>query len=138
LTSLALNGSPVIPSASTAQFPLGGSTLTLDLTRAGGSAEIESGGNYEALSVSWFTTSGKIDGGRSEFDVPGCAAASDCPMKEPSLDSTTHWITPSADQLAKTADPTGAVHFWAVARDDRGGVFWLDGAASPSPSPSPI
>ncbi len=135
LTSLALNDAPL---DGTARFATDGSTLTLKLPRADGSAELESGGNYEALSVSWFTTSGKIDGSRSQFDVPGCAAASDCPMKEPSAQSTTHWITPSADQLGKTAEASGEVHFWAVARDDRGGVSWLDGKAAPGPSPAPM
>jgi len=132
LSSLLLNDQPL------GQFPLDGSTLTLKVVRADDAAELDAKGNYEALSVSWFTTGGKIDGARSEFDVPGCAAASDCPMKAPSLESTTHWITPNAAQLAKQSDASQQVHFWTVVRDDHGGVLWLDGAASPSPSPSPI
>jgi hypothetical protein len=132
------NHNPGLESLQVGDFPLDGSTLTLKVTRAGGSAELDAKGNYEALSVSWFTTGGKIDGARSEFGVPGCAAASDCPMTEPSLESTTHWIAPNADQLSMQSDATRAVHFWTVVRDDRGGVSWLETTASPSPSPSPI
>jgi hypothetical protein len=118
------------PLDGTAHFPVDGSTMTLHLTRSDNSAEIEANGDYETLSVSWFTTSGKIDGGRSEFPVPGCVTPSDCPTKAPSTESTTNWIVPNADQLAKTADDTQQVHFWAVARDDRGGTAWLDGFAA--------
>jgi hypothetical protein len=118
-----------------ANFALDGSTRTLKVVRGADAAEQDDKGNYEALSVSWFTTAGKIDGARSEFGVPGCAAASDCPMTAPSLESTTHWITPTAEQLAKQSDASQQVHFWTVVRDDRGGVSWLDATASPSPSP---
>jgi hypothetical protein len=130
MTSLTLNDQPI---DGTAQFPIDGSTMTLKITRGDGSAEKDAAGNYEALSVSWFTTSGKIDGGRSQFDVAGCAAASDCPMSEPVKQSTTKWIVPSAEQLGKTANASKQVHFWAVVRDDHGGVSWLDGDAVPKP-----
>jgi hypothetical protein len=103
----------------------------LHLTRDDSAAEKNDKGDYETLSVSWFTTSGKIDGARSQFEVAGCAAASDCPMTAPVSESTTSWIVPSDMQLSTTADATKTVHFWAVTRDDRGGVSWLDGNATP-------
>jgi hypothetical protein len=56
-------------------------------------------------------------------------------MTAPSLESTTHWITPTAEQLAKQSDASQQVRFWTVVRDDRGGVSWLEATASPSPSP---
>jgi hypothetical protein len=106
-------------------------TYILHATRADDAAEIEDNGNYEELSMSWFTTSGKIDGGRSAFDPAGCASASDCPKKTPASESTTSWIVPKSDQLGKTADSSQTVRFWAVLRDDRGGVSWMTGTATP-------
>jgi hypothetical protein len=109
--------------------------LVLDATRADDASELDSSGNYEALTVSWFTTSGKISDGRSIYTPPGCATPSDCPMKAPAADATTKWSVPKPAQLATTTDATETVQFWAVIRDDRGGVGWLPGSATPSPAP---
>ena len=108
-----------------ATFPVGDDqsqpTFELGVTRAGDSSELDAKGNYEALSLSFFTTAGKIDGGRAAFDPPGCAAQSDCPMKAPVETTSTHWIVPKT---------SGDAQFWAVIRDDRGGVSWLTGSAT--------
>jgi hypothetical protein len=133
LTALWLKQDELVEPLDGAQFPVGSEqstpTLKLLVDRVPGSAELDANGNYEALTVSWFTTSGKIDGGRSAFDPPGCDTASDCPMKEPSSDSSTSWIVPKDTTLAVTADSSRTVKFWAVVRDDRGGVSWLTGTA---------
>ncbi len=97
--------------------------------RAAGSSEIKSDGTYESLILSWFTTSGSIDGGRSLFAPKNCDSQSACPKVEPSIESSTTWTAPTSDMYAKTAN--GEVLFWAVLRDDRGGESWLAGSASP-------
>jgi hypothetical protein len=102
---------------------------SLTVRRAEDAAELRADGRYEILSVSWFTTGGKIDGGRSSFTPSGCASQSDCPMVPPAMESTTDWEAPTSS----TIDSSGAVQFWAVIRDDRGGVGWLDGSAKPTP-----
>lgn len=57
----------------------------------------------ERLTVSWFVTGGEVDVDRSEGGELG---------------ASTTWTLP---------DEPGALHVWAVARDDRGGVAVIDG-----------
>jgi hypothetical protein len=104
--------------------------LTLDATRADGAAELVDG-KYEALALSWFTSGGKLNAARSTYDPPGCDTQAACADKAPATDATTTWNSPTADHLATVMDADGAVHFWAVLRDDRGGVSWLEGTAKP-------
>ncbi len=134
------NGSAESLLDGSATFPVGtdksAPTFTLSTTRSDGSSEQDSSGNYEALSISWYTTSGKISDGRSAFLPPGCPAQSSCPTKAPVDVTTTNWQVPKATQLATTADAAGTVEFWAVIRDDRGGVSVLGGTAHASPAPS--
>jgi hypothetical protein len=123
--------------------------LTLAATRAADAAELEpqlgasgepnvSGGaivtQVEALSLSWFVTGGSIEGGRSVFVPPNCLTQVDCPNAMPISEAVTKWNPPTHAQLSQTStanDPR--VNFWAVIRDDRGGVGWAAGTATPWP-----
>lgn len=99
-----------------------------ELVPAFDSAGKVTGSQYEALTVAWFATGGKIDGGRSAFDPPGCATQLDCPQSAPAGDSSTKWEVPTAAALSLVS-LDASVRFYAVVRDDRGGVGWLKGSA---------
>jgi hypothetical protein len=89
---------------------------------------------YEALTISYYTTSGKLAGLRGAFDPEGegCLTAADCPTKPPALETTVEWTPPAPSALAKTTTPADpAVRLYAVLRDDRGGVSWIAGRATP-------
>jgi hypothetical protein len=87
---------------------------------------------YEALTISYYTTSGKLAGLRGAFDPEGCLTAADCPDKPPALETTVEWTPPAPSQLATTTTPADpAVRLYAVLRDDRGGVSWIAGRATP-------
>jgi len=87
---------------------------------------------YEALTISYYTTSGKLAGLRGAFDPEGCLTAADCPTKVPGMESTVGWTPPAPSALAKTTTPADpAVRIYAVLRDDRGGVSWIAGRATP-------
>ena len=107
-------------------------TDTLGMVRADDAAEVEADGSYENLALSWFTDAGAIDGGRSSFDPPSCGSQTQCAMKEPLTSATTDWKAPTADERTTQA-PDGRVRFWAVLRDDRGGVGWRSGALTLTP-----
>jgi hypothetical protein len=135
--SLLGDGAPFSPSP-TKDSP----GYTIDATLAPGSAEIEptfddqgkaNGTSYEALTVSFFATAGDFDGSRAAFLPPGCATQQDCMSQAPLPDANTTWTPPTADVLTGfTTD--GSVQFWAVLRDDRGGVSWVLGSAQ-TPTP---
>ncbi len=95
--------------------------------RLAGSAEQKSDGTYEALSASWFTTAGHVDGGRSIYLPEGCNDPAACADQEPELFATTSWYSPTASEAAGHVANDGVVTFWAVLRDDRGGVGWKSG-----------
>jgi len=125
--------------------------LTLAATRSADAAELEpqldsngkpkldDGGNLaplqvEALTVAWFLTGGSIEGGRSAWIPEGCLTQADCPTAMPISEAVTKWNPPTQLQLTQTStasDPR--VNFWAVIRDDRGGVGWVAGTAKPWP-----
>jgi hypothetical protein len=115
------------PDATVAPSPDDIVDRTLSTLRAEDAAEQKTDGSFEALSLSWFTTGGKIDGGRSTFDPPGCASQEECAALPPVTGATTTWETPTATRAAEQVDTTGRLRFWAVLRDDRGGVGWLEG-----------
>lgn len=96
--------------------------------RADDAAELKPDGTYEALTVSWFTTAGHLDGGRSLYLPPGCSEPSACATELPETGADTTWYAPTSDEAAPTVDASGLVRFWAVLRDDRGGVGWRAGA----------
>ncbi len=110
------------PLDGTAEVAIPTKSATLHATRSDDASEIVDG-HYEALSLSWFTDGGAIDGGRSTFDPDGCTTQSACATQVPVVEATTKW---------KTKAP-GTVHFWAVLRDDRGGVGWRSGSLSVTP-----
>jgi len=90
-------------------------------------AERKPDGTYEALTVSWFTTAGHLDGGRSLYLPPGCNQPSQCETQVPEDGADTLWFAPTQSQASGFLDASGTVDFWAVLRDDRGGVGWTDG-----------
>ncbi len=96
--------------------------------RSDDAAEKKSDGSYEALSVSWFTTAGHLDGGRSSYLPPGCTTPSACANQLPETGADTTWYAPTAAQALPYLDASGLVDFWAVIRDDRGGVGWRAGS----------
>lgn len=97
-------------------------SATLHATRADDASELV-GSDHEALSLSWFTDGGALDGGRSTFDPEGCSSQAQCATQVPVTDAMTKW---------KTGVP-GDVHFWAVLRDDRGGIGWRTGLLTVTP-----
>jgi hypothetical protein len=109
-----------------------GDEWTLIADRADGSAERKSDGTYEALSLSWFTTAGHLDGGRSIYLPPGCNDPAACATQEPEQGASTSWFAPTAAQAQTQIGGVGAVDFWAVIRDDRGGVDWRAGRLVPA------
>jgi hypothetical protein len=123
--------------------------LTLAATRAEDAAEMEpqldsngkpaldSNNNLEPfqveqLTVAWYVTGGSIEGGRSAWVPDNCLTQAECPMQLPISEAVTKWNPPTRAQLSQTSpmnDPR--VRFWAVIRDDRGGVGWVSGTATP-------
>jgi hypothetical protein len=103
------------------------SAWTVAAHRSDDAAEKKSDGTYEALTVSWFTTSGHLDGGRSLYLPPNCTTPSACADQLPETGADTTWYAPTLDQAALNVDVAGHVGFWAVIRDDRGGVGWRAG-----------
>jgi hypothetical protein len=97
-------------------------------TRDATAAELKPDGNYEALTVSWFTTAGHLDGGRSLYLPPGCDTPSACANQLPEDGADTTWFAPTQTQASGFVDGNGLVRFWAVIRDDRGGVGWRAGS----------
>ncbi len=93
-------------------------------------AEIERDGSYEVLTLSWYTTSGRFDESRSVFIAAGCSDPTLCPKSSPGPRVESHYKGPTAAELALSADATGTIYYWAVVRDDRGGVGWLPGRAT--------
>lgn len=85
---------------------------------------------FEQMTLSWFTTAGAIASSRAGFPPDGCATQSDCPTAAPALVATVDWNIVTAGDLPRYATD-GTVFFWAVLRDDRGGVGWLAGSATP-------
>jgi hypothetical protein len=96
-------------------------------------AEKKPDGTYEALTVSWFTTAGHLDGGRSLYLPEGCNTPSACADQLPETGADTTWFAPTADQASGKVDAGGGVGFWAVIRDDRGGVGWRSGGLTLTP-----
>lgn len=96
--------------------------------RANDAAEPKADGTYESLSVSWFTTAGHLDGGRSIYLPPGCNDPATCADQLPEDGADTTWLAPTEAQAAGFVDGNGRVSFWAVIRDDRGGVGWSIGS----------
>jgi hypothetical protein len=84
------------------------SSNLLMATCAATAAEVKADRTRESLTLSWYTSAGSLDDRISSFAPPGEA---------PWLDVLTRWSPPQA--------ATGAVYFWAVIRDDRGGVGFL-------------
>jgi hypothetical protein len=93
----------------------------------GSGAEVEPDGTVEPLYVSWFLSAGSISSSRTSFQPADCTG--DCLKMDVAPDASTDWSPPDTADAATYA-PTGTIDFWAVVRDDRGGVGWLQGSAS--------
>lgn len=79
----------------------------------------------ETLGASFFTTAGTLEAGRGSFLDLGCAdEPSQCPQL---LRSSVGWQPPAS--RAAVEAPDGVVFFFAVVRDDRGGVSFGRGYA---------
>jgi hypothetical protein len=107
----------------------GARSLTLRATRSSEPAERKPDGNYEQLSVAWYSTAGSIDGNVGNFNPAGCSTPGQCGAAEPMNTSLTDWYPPTASEAAPTLID-GNAYFWAVIRDDRGGVGWILGHAA--------
>ncbi|HEY2748718.1 MAG TPA: hypothetical protein VGL86_29060 [Polyangia bacterium] len=101
--------------------------------RSDDASERKSDGTYEALTVSWFATAGSIDGDRSLYLPPGCNDPEKCADQVPEDGADTTWFSPTQSEAAGFVDGSGAVDFWAVIRDDRGGVGWSAGGLTLAP-----
>ncbi len=123
LTAFTLDGAAL---AAGGRYTVGGAGVTLAASRAAGSAEPKADGSYEPLVVSWFATAGAIQDAHTSFQPADCDDA--CMKTDPPTYSATAWTAPTVEEAAQFA-PTGEVDFWAVVRDDRGGVGWLAGRA---------
>ena len=119
---LALADGTAEPLDGTSHIAIPTKSTTLRAMRSDDASELVDG-SYEALSLSWFTDGGALDGGRSTFDPAGCRSQSACAMQVPTIEATTKWTTKAA----------GTVRFWAVLRDDRGGVGWRSGMLGVTP-----
>lgn len=92
----------------------------------GSGPETKADGTVEALTVSWFSTSGVVDPAHAYFQPADCTG--DCLRQAPPMSVAGTWTAP--DEVEAQMDASdGVVRFWAVVRDDRGGVGWLDGTA---------
>lgn len=96
--------------------------LTLALERAADAVEIgsDSDGNpqNETLSATFLTTGGTLEAGRGTFLDLDCADnPQTCPQ---SLRTALSWQPPAA--RAAVEAPEGLIYFFAVLRDDRGGL----------------
>ncbi|MDB4968659.1 MAG: putative lipoprotein [Myxococcales bacterium] len=101
--------------------------------RAADAAERKADGTYEALTVSWFTSAGHLDGGRSLYLPPGCNDPAACAAELPEEGASTTWFAPTPAEAATTTEAGGEIDFYAVIRDDRGGVGWRAGTLRPTP-----
>ena len=117
------------------QFAPGSDLAEWDIAahRSDDAAEKKADGTYEALTVSWFTTAGHLDGGRSLYLPTGCNEPSSCADQLPETGADTTWFAPTQAEAAPMIDAGGLVDFWAVIRDDRGGVGWRAGGLRLSP-----
>src|SRR5579871_1275168 len=103
-----------------ARFPVGGGASQLATARSPDSAEPKQDGTYEQLYISWYATSGVLQDSRTSFYPSDCDPS--CMKPPPPLTASTQWTPPNS---------ASEVTFWAVIRDDRGGIAWLSGQATP-------
>ena len=128
------NGSAQLP-------PLeAGATLSLDAERCtatlcasgipaccepGADAEIETdrGNVVEPLTVAWFTTAGTLAVARSTFQPADCDSACQKDPARLTAHVSSDWTAPDPSAYATTSE----IDFWAVVRDGREGVGWIQG-----------
>lgn len=96
--------------------------LTLAVERSPDSVEVgsDSAGQprSESLSATFYTTAGTLEAGRGSFLDLDCASVPETCPQHPRTSVTWQPPTARADREA----PEGAVHFFVVVRDDRGGL----------------
>ncbi|MDW8281190.1 MAG: hypothetical protein RMK29_05730 [Myxococcales bacterium] len=128
--ALRLEGQDEVPlDAPGARYPAEGHDLFLTLERAPDAVErapgLDAPGELrdEQLAVSFFVTGGRLEAGRGDFGTPDCEPP--CPQ---GLRSRVRWEPPTG-QTASLEAPDGVVFFFAVLRDDRGGLSYRWGRA---------
>ena len=86
--------------------------------------------NKELLTLSVFTTAGSLSNGRATYLDDSCMEAEPllCPQRAHALLA---WRPPSL--RAPVEAPDNLVYFFAVLRDDRGGVSWRTALAKAVP-----
>lgn len=117
------NQNPAIESL--ALLPDAGEGPQLALRRAADAVEREPDPSDEAgqalrdevLTVAWFATAGTLEAGRGAFTDPACADEGCAQLR----DSAVRWTAPEGEAAALEA-PAGRAYFFAVLRDDRGGL----------------
>lgn len=107
-------------------------TWHLIADRADDASEQKSDGRYEELSLAWYITAGKLAGARSVFEETACQGDG-CNKTPPPFTVDAKWTAPTADERIADVPADGLTEFWAIVRDDRGGIGWLYGSARPSP-----
>jgi hypothetical protein len=81
----------------------------------------------EVLVAAYFVTSGTLEAGRGGYQDPGCAEQPECPAL---VRSEVGWTPPApGSEAALLEAPDGLSFFFAVLRDDRGGLSFQQGAA---------
>ncbi len=107
-------------------------TWRLVATRATEASEQKPDARYEELSVAWYISAGKLAGARSIFEETECQGDA-CNLTPPPLAVNAEWTAPTAAQRIESVPADGLTEFWAIVRDDRGGIGWLYGTARPEP-----
>ncbi len=109
-------------------------TWRLTTERNEDASEQKSDGRYEELSVAWYISAGKLAGARAVFEDTSCQGDG-CNRMPPPLQVDADWTAPTSAERAEDVPTGGALdgltEFWAVVRDDRGGIGWLYGTARP-------
>ena len=106
------------------------STWRLLADRFEDAAEQKSDGRYEELSVAWYITAGKLAGSRAVFEDTNCQGDA-CNQTPPPMSVDADWTAPTSTERLADVPVDGLTEFWAVVRDDRGGIGWLYGTAQP-------
>lgn len=107
-------------------------TWHLIADRADDASELKSDGRYEELSLAWYITAGKLAGARSVFEETVCQGDG-CNKTPPPMTVDAKWTAPTAEERLADVPADGLTEFWAIVRDDRGGIGWLYGSARPTP-----
>lgn len=105
-------------------------TWQLGADRASDASELKADSRYEELSVAWYISAGKLAGARAVFEDTSCQG-DECNKTPPPSSVDAEWTAPTASEAETSVPADGLTEFWAIIRDDRGGIGWLYGTARP-------